>query len=175
MQILNTGDEGGGGEGGVTDSNITSGDATIELIQSIPMSTIDKVEILRGNSAAIFGSRAANGVIAIYTKKGAAPVDTKDYITKIITKRVFGFSTCREFYSPQYTPENIDSPMPDHRTTLYWNPNITIENDKAEFSFFTADDLSYYRIIVEGITDNGRICLGSAKFAVNRRDERLED
>lgn len=46
---------------------------------------------------------------------------------------------------------------------------------KAALSFFTADDLAYYRIIVEGVTNNGHICLGSAKFAVNRRNERLED
>ena len=133
------------------------------------------MEILKGTSAAVYGSQGANGVIAIYTKRGSDPVEREDYITRTITKRMVGFSKYREFYSPQYTPENIDSPKPDHRTTLYWDPNITTENGKAVLSFFTADDLAYYRIIVEGVTDNGRICLGTAKFAVTRRNERLED
>lgn len=146
-------------------------ESTIELICSIPMQDIDKVEILKGTSAAVYGSRGANGVIAIYTKRGSDPVERDNYITRTITKRMVGFSSCREFYSPQYTPENTDSSKPDHRTTLYWNPNITTEYGKTELSFFTADDLAYYRIIVEGVTDNGQLCLGSAKFVVNRRNE----
>lgn len=140
-------------------------------IDDIQMSEIDKVEILKGNSAAIYGSRGANGVIAVYLKKGGVSVAKQDLITRTMTNRVIGFSRCREFYSPLYTPENIDSPEPDHRTTLYWNPNITTENGKAEISFFTSDNLSYYRIIIEGITDNGRICMGSAKFAVTERNK----
>jgi len=133
------------------------------------MQDIDKVEILKGTSAAIFGSRGGNGVIAIYTRKGVDPEIRKAELVGAITQRVAGFSTSREFYSPQYTPENVDSPEPDHRTTLYWNPNISTENGKAELSFFTADDLAYYRIIVEGITDDGNICLGSSGFVVDKR------
>ena len=143
-----------------------------ELFSDIPMQDIDKVEILKGAKAAVYGSRGANGVIAIYTKKGSAQMTQEVDLVKAITKKVVGFSGYREFYSPRYTPENIDSLMPDHRTTLFWDPDITTENGKAALSFFTADDLAYYRIIVEGITDNGRICLGSAKFAVTGRNEK---
>lgn len=139
----------------------------MNIINSIPMSNIDKVEVLKGGSAAIYGSRGANGVIAIYTKKGEAPV-TQDYeLIGAITKKVTGFASNREFYSPQYTPESIDSPAPDHRTTLYWNPDINTETGKAAVSFYTADDLGYYKIIVEGVTDNGKICFGSASFMVD--------
>ena len=135
------------------------------------MHDIDKVEILKGTSAAVYGSRGANGVIAIYTKKGSAPMIPELDLAKVITKKVVGFSAFREFYSPQYTPENIDSPLLDHRTTLFWSSDISTENGKAEISFFTSDNLAYYWIIIEGITDNGRICLGSAKFAVTGRNE----
>ncbi len=93
---------------------------------------------------------------------------TQDYeLIGAITKKVTGFSSRREFYSPQYTPERIDSPEPDHRTTLYWNPEVTTENGKATVSFYTADDLGYFRIIIEGVTDNGQICLGSTGFMVD--------
>jgi len=142
-------------------------DDPLSIIQSIPMTNIDKVEVLKGGSAVIYGSRGNNGVIAIYTKKGEAPV-TQDYeLIGAITKKVAGFSSTREFYSPKYTPENIDTPKPDHRTTLYWYPEINTENGKATVSFYTADDLGYFRIIVEGVTSNGKICLGSAGFMVD--------
>ncbi|MCK4990350.1 MAG: TonB-dependent receptor plug domain-containing protein, partial [Bacteroidales bacterium] len=146
-------------------------DDPLSIIQSIPMIIIDKVEVLKGNSAVIYGSRGNNGVIAIYTKKGEAPVAQDIGLVGAIIKKIAGFSSKREFYSPQYTPENIDSPEPDHRTTLYWNPEISIENGKAALSFYTADDLGYYRIIVEGVTDNGQICLGSARFMVDSYHE----
>ena len=163
-----------GGSRPMTDDGFMN-EGILSLVRSIPMSQIDKVEILKGNSAAIYGSRAANGVIAIYTKKGSDPVLMDDYLQGVITERIVGFSRYREFYSPEYTPENIDSPKPDYRTTLYWDPNITTENGKAVLNFFTSDDFSYFRVIVEGIMDNGSICLGSAKFAVNKRNESLVD
>ncbi len=142
-------------------------DDPLSIIRSIPMISIDKVEVLKGNSAVIYGSRGNNGVIAIYTKKGETTV-SKDYeLVGAITKKVAGFAYNREFYSPQYTPEIINTPKPDHRTTLYWNPEIRTENGKAAMSFYIADDLGYFRIIVEGITDNGRICFGSVGLMVD--------
>jgi len=90
------------------------------------------------------------------------------YITGIITEKVIGYSNNREFYSPRYTPENRDNPRPDHRTTLYWNPEVTLNSDHSgKISFYTADDLDYYKILVEGIDDDGRIFLGTADFIVD--------
>jgi hypothetical protein len=151
-------------------SPLMADESTLNLVRSIPMTTIDKVEILKGNTAAIYGSRAANGIIAIYTKKGSEQDILKDHLQGIISESIVGFSSHREFYSPEYTPENIDSPVPDYRSTLFWDPDITTANGHAFVSFFTGDELSDYRVIVEGIMDNGTICLGSANFAVNRRN-----
>ncbi len=163
-----------GGSQSMSDDAIPD-ESVLSLVRSIPMSTIDKVEILRGNSAAIYGSRAANGVIAIYTRKGLDPIIPDDLLKGVITEQIVGYSSYREFYSPKYTPENIDSPQPDFRTTLYWNPDITTEYGKAGLNFFTSDDFSYYRVIVEGVMDNGDICLGTARFTVNRRNLSLDD
>ena len=139
----------------------------LDLIESISMFNIDKVEILKGPSAAIYGSLGGNGVIVIYTKKGETPETLDNKLVGAINKKVTGFSSYREFYSPKYTPENINAPRPDHRTTLYWNPKFITKNGKATLSFYTADDPGYFRIIIEGVTDNGQICLGSAGFKVN--------
>jgi len=142
------------------------GDDPLSIVRSIPMLIIDKVEILKGTRAAVYGSRGTNGVIAIYTKTGEVITQEKELIGAI-TKKVVGVSSNREFYSPKYTPENIESPRPDHRTTLFWNPELTAENGKATLSFYTADDLGYYRIIVEGMNGKGKIFHGSASFMVN--------
>lgn len=86
------------------------------------------------------------------------------------TRRIVGFAFYQEFYTPKYTPENILSERPDRRITLYWNPDIKTEEGQAEVSFFTSDEVSRYRVVVEGITNAGEICLGSSEIEVTSRN-----
>lgn len=139
----------------------------IDIMRNIPMATIDVVDVLNYYDLAVFGSRGANGAIQVFTKKGG-DFHYNPYTPGTISERITGYSSYREFYSPIYTPENIDSEKPDHRLTLYWNPNINTEHGKASLSFFTSDDLSYFKVFVEGVTDNGKICLGTAEFFVDK-------
>ncbi|WP_287876253.1 MULTISPECIES: TonB-dependent receptor domain-containing protein [Acidovorax] len=53
------------------DSQAGSGGASWE---AIPLSMIDRVEVLRGPAAAVYGSDAIAGVVQIFTKKGEAGV-----------------------------------------------------------------------------------------------------
>ncbi len=138
-----------------------------EVIQNIPMNDIDVVEVLKANDAAIFGVNGGAGVISIFTKQGDGTKYIDPYSPGTISKKIIGYSSYRQFYSPKYTPENIGSEQPDYRLCLYWNPNIITENGRAFLSFFTSDDISHYKIFVEGISDNGEICLGVSEFTVN--------
>lgn len=65
--------------------------------------------------------------------------------------------------------------MPDYRTTLYWNPEVILQNNEAEVSFFTCDNLSEYTIFIEGITGNGKACIGSAGFMVDTKNNLSEE
>ena len=141
-----------------------------EMIMNIPMNDIEMVEVLkRPGDAAIFGANGGNGVISVFTKRGGYAEAKYKYLYGTLSKIILGYDSYREFYAPIYTPENIDTEKPDHRLTLYWNPYVQTENGKASLSFFSSDDLSRYKVIVEGMTDDGTICLGSAKFEVNER------
>ncbi len=139
----------------------------IENIDNIPMSDIDKVDVLKNAAEiAIFGMRGANGVISIYTKNGRN-IDYNDPVTKgTLAEKLKGYAAYKEFYSPKYNQKNINTEKPDHRITLYWNPNVITENGKALLSFYTSDDISNYKVFVEGITTEGKICIGSADFMV---------
>jgi len=139
-----------------------------ESFLEIPMSVIDKVEVLKSaDKTAIFGMRGSNGVIAIFTKQGTDMGYNGTYTPGTISEKIAGYSSYREFYSPKYTPENMGSEKPDHRITLYWNPNIITEHGEASISFFTSDDISHFKVFVEGVTINGKICMGTSEFVVN--------
>ena len=143
-----------------------------EMLQSIPLSDVDVIEYIKHYEAAVFGTKGAGGVISVFTKKGGE-VGTRTYVQGTLARRINGFSSCREFYSPVYTAENIDSDLPDRRITLYWDPGIEMKDGAATVSFFTSDEYSRYNIIVEGITSTGEICMGHAEMMVAREHASL--
>jgi len=94
--------------------------------------------------------------------------------TKFIPKKTpyikrfmpLGFQKPAEFYAPKY-----DSPAqntkPDLRTTIHWQPNITTdENGTATFRFYTADTPATYTVVIEGITEDGKIVYKRDKIVV---------
>ena len=139
-------------------------------IKNIVMGDIDKIEILKtGFSSSVYGSRGADGVIAVLTKMGKGEWENnwKRIIHGRVMANVKGFQQPREFYSPKYSSENINDARPDKRPTLLWNPDIVVENGQANIEFFTADDLARYHVFVEGISKNGKICLGMGLITVS--------
>jgi hypothetical protein len=145
-----------------------------DVYLSIPMQDIDRVEVLKNPAeTAIFGTRGGCGVVSIFTKKGGVPDYSNRYIPGTIAEKLAGYASYRKFYSPAYSRENIQSERPDHRIVLHWDPEIFTENGRATVNFFTSDDLSRYKVHVEGITRDGRICLGSTEFEVDKPNRLL--
>jgi len=139
-------------------------------IRALRMNEIDKIEILKsGGNLAAFGSKGADGVIAIYRTTGDYTENKDHYVWGRISERVNGYQRIGKFYSPKYTLENINSPQPDFRPTLYWNPEVQLTDGKANLEFFTSDELSRYDVFIEGISKNGKICFGTASFNVNKK------
>ena len=67
-----------------------------------------------------------------------------------------GYSPTRKFYSPDYSagPKNIS----DNRTTLYWDPNISVNDDKKfTISFYNSDVSKRLHVVVEGFTADGKL------------------
>ncbi len=144
----------------------------VDILKSIPMNDIDKVEVLKNpGEIAMFGSRGANGVVSVFTKRGGAPDYTDKYIPGTIAEKLAGYSSNREFYTPKYTEENINSERPDYRIVQFWEPNIFTEKGNASVTFFTSDNISRYRVYVEGITNEGRISLGTAEVVVDQKND----
>lgn len=139
-------------------------------IINVPMGDIDKIEILKsGYAMATYGSRGGDGVISVLTKMGKGEWENswERIVHGRITPRVTGFQLPREFYSPKYTPENIDDQRADYRPTLLWNPDVNASGGSAKVDFFTADSFARYRVIVEGISKKGKICYATSLLTVS--------
>jgi hypothetical protein len=82
-----------------------------------------------------------------------------------------GIPEQREFYSPAYeTEEQINSPVPDFRTLLYWTPDVKtdIQHQKT-ISFYTSDQPGKYVFVIMGLTTNGEPGSRVIPFIVNKR------
>lgn len=130
-----------------------------EGANSIPVQDIAYVDILKSNAtAAIYGGRAANGVIAIYTKRGdekATPSNSGPRMG-IINFEHPGYYKARTFYQPNYDQKLPEHTRPDIRSTLYWNPNVrTDKTGNVQLEFYTDDKKSTYQIDIQGISRDG--------------------
>jgi len=86
--------------------------------------------------------------------------------TGTLTYRPLPLLQRQEFYSPKY---NVASSviLPDYRSTLYWEPNITTDQSgRATVSFYTSDIKGKYTVKVEGLSPDGE--LGDGTFTINK-------
>lgn len=136
----------------------------VEGLMGLSPSTIDYVEVItRGVS--MFGTRGANGVIAIYTKKGPDDAEAR---TDYISYKMGGYTRPRPFSQPDYSEKNTSNGA-DFRTTIFWSPNIPLSaNNPTVVECYAADVPTRYRIVVEGITAEGKPLRGVSFVTITR-------
>lgn len=123
------------------------GSGAFEILESIDPAEVDRVEVLKGARASIYGIQGMNGVIAIYTKT------TNSRKEPLITQTYEGYYTAREFYVPKYEAKERQ----DLRSTLFWQASFqTDEQGRAKIAFPNSDIAKSFQVIVEGITAEGQ-------------------
>ncbi|MCL1937839.1 MAG: MG2 domain-containing protein [Candidatus Azobacteroides sp.] len=140
------------------EGNSPDNQTVIDYLNMINVNDVEQIDVLKdGASLTIFGSRGMNGVINIHTKRGEEfnPI-LPDNIKSVMP---LGYQLPIEFYSPQYdTQESRNNSTPDLRTTIYWKPNgLTDEEGIAQVDFYTADDPATYSIVIEGVSEDGKL------------------
>ena len=97
-----------------------------------------------------------SGAIVIKTRTGF--VQTRKKNDNIVRIRPLGYQRPAEFWAPKYmTQKQKESPEADLRTTIYWNPSVTVsEGGECRFEFWTADKDSEYQIVGEGLSQDGK-------------------
>lgn len=142
---------------------IVDGFTTNDVSEISYLTTFDvqNIELFKGASAAIFGSQGGNGVIAITLKTGEelrnSPTRAAISLAHLLP---LGYQKPTQFYTPKYEVDSIRrNPVPDLRSTIYWNPGLRTDSTGVlNLNFFTADQASNYQVVLEGITEEGELC-----------------
>jgi len=73
----------------------------------------------------------------------------------------------REFYAPKYESKQQPTLRNDFRSTIYWNPQVTVGKDgKARMSFYNSDDITQFRVTVEGYGNEGTVGRTEYKYFI---------
>jgi hypothetical protein len=127
-------------------------------VPDLNVSDVESVKMLKNVDAAIYGLQGSNGVLIITTKKNKNLTVNKKLSPGLITYAPKGFYKARMFYSPVYGGAVKQANKPDDRITIYWNPDVATDKDgNATLDFYNADGKGNYRVIIEGIDENGAI------------------
>ena len=125
------------------------------MIKDIDPNTIGRIELLKNaGTAGIYGVRAANGVIAIYSRKGNTDELAKP-TPNSVSATAFGFVTPREFYVPRYESSPTGA-LKDRRDVLFWEPLGQNDADgRARLLFPLSDTAKRLRLVIQGLTSEG--------------------
>lgn len=147
----------------------------VPSLNGIMPSEVEGIEIfLRDELGTVSRMYQNNGVVAIYTAKpkekgprmSLSQIEAMLPKSNIIDLTPLGYVEERKFYAPKYdTPER--RAVNDVRTTVYWNPGvITREDGKAQVEFYNADGKGNYRVVVEGVDNEGNIGRSVYRYVV---------
>ena len=126
-----------------------------DMVSNLNVTDIAYVKVLR--PPFMGSSNGANGAIAIYSRRGG---DRPQEPGKGLSNNtVTGYNSMREFYSPNYGTFDTKNDQRDVRSTLYWNPQVftTRQNNKVTLTFYNNDISGAFRVIIEGMTRDGRL------------------
>ncbi|NRB84871.1 MAG: hypothetical protein HRU49_14035 [Winogradskyella sp.] len=138
------------------------------LIQDIPADEVESIDINRNpKDKNRYCTDTFPGIrycpqsailVNIYTKSGKGLFGISK-AKGVLINEIQGFSESVEFYAPNYeTLTNQDWVIPDNRSVIHWEPNITLNKEGKYFlEFYNDDHVGEVSVIVEAISEDGKI------------------
>ncbi len=125
------------------------------LLEEIGMMTIseDPADIMKYATPTAVGSTV---IVFIYTNEKYTKGRPK--VIPGMRRTTFkGYACTKQFFNPDYSIKDLPKD-PDYRRTLYWNPNVTTdENGHAGVSFYNNSSCTQMNISAETVTEDGQI------------------
>ncbi|HBY66699.1 MAG TPA: hypothetical protein DEG69_02310, partial [Flavobacteriaceae bacterium] len=102
-----------------------------------------------------FGSQIFQGIVFVETIDGDFYENiSRDYIKKIDIQPA---QRKKQYFNQIYTDRNDEtSQIPDYRRQLLWLPELKVEGESKEFTFYTSDLPGVFEINLQGFTKEGK-------------------
>ena len=126
----------------------------LEELLEIPSEDVVSVSFVSSARAGHYGPDEIPQAVIFFKLK---PDHLRTYRRNASTSSItpLGYKQAVEFYQPKYEVPN----QPDLRTTVAWVPAVQFDEEgHATIEFYTADRVTDYDVVIEGITDDGRPC-----------------
>ncbi|MEY8019998.1 TonB-dependent receptor [Muriicola sp. SD30] len=124
----------------------------VDVINLVSYIDVERIELLLGAEASVYGSRAAGGVIQIFTRSGS----DIEYLARKDAEVLYqGFheSVSFEEYSSNRKRKRSAEGI---AKTLYWEPQLATDSTgKAEIRLSGTAIDSPMRVVVKAVTENG--------------------
>lgn len=132
-----------------------------KIIEYDPLK-VEKLDVVASRYR--FGAYTADGVLSYTSYFGNLEGFNAD--DRDVVMDYEGMQPTRIFYSPKYSTNlEKENRLPDFRSVLYWNPNISISGN-TKLSFYTGDLKGKFLVVVEGITSDGKVGTTTTMFEV---------
>lgn len=120
---------------------------------------IERIELLTGPDASIYGSRASGGVILVYTRSGKDSNFIKRKEGQLVLS---GYEPTLDFETYQ---QDLSKKSRKETSLLYWNPKLeTDKNGEAIVKLPASSNYKYLRIEASTITPDGKVGWSSSNF-----------
>ena len=154
-------------------NNIFFDQAALVLLDGLPVHDVGllmEVDPLRIESIDVItksyhvGSKVFHGIVALKSYK--QDFDGTESFFKLGKLATTVLAQHREFNHPNYEDETVEGRIPDRRNTLYWNPNIEIQDQEMPLTFYTGDAEGTYQILIRGFAESGEPIRQTKLFTV---------
>ena len=124
------------------------------MIATIPIQNIAMIKVF---TTGFVGASGIGGAMAFYTKK-MEDGGTSSF-SNLNNLKLEGYASTQTFIAPEYTTAKESYVKKDNRTTLYWNPEIIINDDTKKFPirFYNTDNCKRFKVIIQGFSTNGKM------------------
>jgi hypothetical protein len=132
-------------------------DGNIGKLDDVSTDEVEKIDVFLPPNSLVYGIDGLGGVLAITTKPRTLMAENIASIG-ILPIAPMGFYKAKEFYSPKYDYQNLNTKRLDLRSTIYWQPEIQTDKDgSALFNYYNADGTGTYKVVIEGIDNKGNL------------------
>ena len=138
----------------------------IDQILNISLTDLERIEVI--NLRYFIDNHIFDGIVQFITKKGTLEGLEFDHV--VFRQAFAAYSRETRFNSPVYGSDSLrNSPLPDFRNTLHWNPYLETQKEGvASFEFYTSDEAGDYTVYIEGISPDGKTGVISKQLVVNQ-------